>query len=191
MRVAVSHLIALGHTRIAYIGGPIGNDISRRRLAGYRGAMRESRVRVPSSLVTDSSHHEEGGFQAMERLLLDKQRPSAVAVWSVTVAVGALAAIRRVGLAVPEEISVVAVHDAPIVDYLDPPLATVRLPLEKMAKIAVDTVLRVASHKPAADVVVTTPVPNLTRRSSTAPPAATRRDGHSDVAEGRRGVARS
>lgn len=171
MAVAVEHLIDLGHRRIAYIGGPAGNDISRRRLVGYKGAMRASRLPVRSRLVTDSSHHEEGGFNAMNRLLQADKLPTAVAVWSVTVAVGALAAIRRAGLEVPADISVVTLHDAPIVDYLDPPLATVRLPITKMAKAAVDSVLKLASHKPAADVIVSTPKPALVRRASTAPPA--------------------
>jgi LacI family transcriptional regulator len=171
MRMALEHLIRLGHRRIAYIGGPAGNDIARRRLAGYKGALHASGLRVPSRLVTHSSHHEQGGLDAMERLLKEDKGPTAVAVWSVTVAVGVLAAIRRSGLAVPSDISVIALHDAPIVDYLDPPLATVRLPIAKMAKAAVDSVLDLASQKSASDVIISSPKPALIRRGSTASPA--------------------
>ena len=172
MSVAVEHLIELGHSKIAYIGGPAIIDISRRRLAGYKRAMRAAGLRVPAQLVTDSSQHEEGGFEAMTRLLKEDDPPTAVAVWSVTVAVGALSAIRRSGLSVPSDISVVTLHDAPIVDYLDPPLATVRMPMAKLAKIAVDSILKLAEHKSAADTVIGTPKPILLRRGSTASPGA-------------------
>jgi LacI family transcriptional regulator len=106
----------------------------------------------------------------MQRFLEEDKPPTAVAVWSVTVAIGAFAAIRRAGLEVPRDVSVVSLHDASIVDYLDPPLATVRLPIAKMAKASVDAVLKLASHKHAGDVVISTPKPVLIRRASTAPP---------------------
>ena len=172
MGVAVQHLIDLGHTRIGYIGGPSSTDISTRRLAGFRGAMRAADLRVTARHVKESSEHEAGGFAVMQELLADPQPPTAVAVWSVTSAVGALAAVRRAGRAVPEDVSVIAFHDAPIAEYLEPPLATVRMPMAKMANAAVKAVIALAEGKPVVDTIVSKPAPALLRRSSTARPAA-------------------
>ena len=146
-------------------------DISRRRLAGFRGAMRAAGLRVAARHVKESTEHEAGGFEAMRELLDDRQPPTAVAVWSVTSAVGALAAVRRSGRIVPDDVSVIAFHDAPIAQYLEPPLATVRMPMEKMANAAVKGVIALAEGKPVADTIVSRPGPVLVRRSSTARPA--------------------
>jgi LacI family transcriptional regulator len=170
MRVAVQHLIDLGHTRIGYIGGPHVTDISRRRLAGYRQAMRAAGLRVAARCVKESSGHESGGFEAMSALLETDQPPTAVAVWSVTTAVGALAAVRRSGRAAPDDISVIAFHDASIAQYLEPPLATVRMPTAKMAKVAVESVIALADGRPVADTIVSRPAPVLVRRASTGRP---------------------
>jgi LacI family transcriptional regulator len=175
MRIAVQHLIDLGHSKIAYIGGPPVTDISRRRLAGYRAAMRGAGLRVPARFVTHSSEHEAGGFEAMQQLLREDQPPTAVAVWSVTTAVGALASVRRFGLVVPDDLSVVAFHDAPIAEFLEPPLATVRMPMAKMATIAVESVIKLAHGEATADAIVREPAPMLIRRASTAPVPERRR----------------
>lgn len=168
MRIAVEHLVKLGHERIGYIGGPHTTDIGRRRLAGYRAALHDAGLRVPPRLVTESSEHEAGGFEAMRKLLDAKTPATAVAVWSVTTAVGALAAARQAGLAVPGDVSIVAFHDAPIAEYLDPPLTTVRMPMSEMARVAVELVLRLASGEAAAETIVRKPAPLLVRRASTA-----------------------
>jgi DNA-binding LacI/PurR family transcriptional regulator len=170
MAMAVQHLIGLGHTRIGYIGGPGSADISRRRLAGFRDAMRAAGLRVATRHVKESSEHEAGGFDAMRDLLEDGRPPTAVAVWSVTSAVGALAAVRRAGQVVPDDVSVIAFHDAPIAEYLEPPLATVRMPMAQMANAAVKGVLALAEGKTVADSIVARPAPVLVRRSSTARP---------------------
>ena len=173
MRVAVEHLIELGHTRIAYIGGPPRNDVSRRRLAGYKAAIRGANLRVSAGLVTESSEHEEGGFEAGKRLLEGRRPPTAVAVWSATVAVGALAAIRRSGHQVPRDISIISLHDAKIGDYLEPPLATVRMPVPKLASVAVESLIKLVEGQDVEDTIITEPSPVVVRRGSTAvPPSA-------------------
>jgi LacI family transcriptional regulator len=106
----------------------------------------------------------------MEQLLAARQRPTAVVVWSLAVAVGALAAARRAGLSLPGELSLIAFHDAPIAAYLDPPLTTIRMPLGELAEASVDSLLRLIEGQKVEDVVIRTP-PELIHRTSTAPPA--------------------
>jgi LacI family transcriptional regulator len=130
--------------------------------------MRDAGIRVPSRLVIESSEQESGGFEAMRELVEGGAAPTAVAVWSVTTAVGALAAARDANLAVPDDLSLVAFHDAPIAEYLEPALATVRMPMAEMAKVAVGLVLKLAAGEPVAETIVGKPAPVLVRRESTA-----------------------
>ena len=119
--------------------------------------------------MAEAPFTEEGGFNAMQRLLASPERPTAVAAASIAQSLGALAAIRRSGLEIPGHVSVVTFHDAPMAEYLDPPLTSIRMPLREMAEIAVDLVVRVIGGEEVHDVVVPTP-PVLVQRASTGPP---------------------
>jgi LacI family transcriptional regulator len=174
MRLAVEHLIELGHTRIAHIAGPREADTARRRLAGFRAAMRAAGLAIDTHFVTEASFEEAEGYEAMERLLDGRPGPTAVAVWSLAAAVGALAAARRRGLRVPEHLSVIAFHDAPLAAYLDPPLTTIRMPLRELGARSVECLLRLVEGGAMPSIVIRTP-PVLVFRDSTAPPPRTRR----------------
>jgi LacI family transcriptional regulator, galactose operon repressor len=171
MEIAVEHLVALGHRRIAHIAGPRDADTARRRLAGFRLGMKTAGLRVSTGAVVESPLEEEGGYRAMEQLLSRRPRPTAVAIWSLAAAVGAMAAAKRAGVDVPGELSLVGFHDAPIVAYLDPPLTTVRMPLGEMAERSVDSLLQLVAGHRVGDVVVRTP-PALVLRASTGQPSS-------------------
>jgi DNA-binding LacI/PurR family transcriptional regulator len=120
------------------------------------------------SLVVHAPLSEEGGFRAMNALLSLDPRPTAAAVWSLVAAVGALAAAKRQGLRLPEDLSLVTFHDAPLAAYLDPPLTAVRMPLAEMAEEGVDCLLRLVAGERVESVVLGTP-PRLVVRGSSAP----------------------
>jgi LacI family transcriptional regulator, galactose operon repressor len=170
MKIGVEHLISLGHRRIAYIGGPSDADTARRRLAGFRVAMRGARLRAPAARVAEAPFDEEGGFRAMVELLERRPRPTAVAVWSLAAAVGALAAARERGVHVPADLSIVAFHDAPMASYLDPPLTTVRMPLREMAERGVECLLALIDGEEVQSIVIGA-APLLIERASTRPPS--------------------
>jgi LacI family transcriptional regulator len=174
MRLAVEHLIELGHRRVAHVAGPRDDDTARRRLAGFRAAMRAAELPVETQFVTEASFEEAAGFRAMERVLEPRARPTAVAVWSLGAAIGALASARRRGLRVPEELSVVAFHDAPLAAYLDPPLTTIRMPLRELGERSVDCLVKLVEGASTPSIVIQTP-PLLVLRDSTAPPPRRRR----------------
>lgn len=171
MELAVDHLTGLGHRRIALIGGPATADTAVRRLEGFRRGMRTAGARVTRELVVESTVEEEGGFQAMQSLLDLVRRPTAVAVWSLGAAVGALAAARRRGLKLPHDLSVVAFHDAPIAAYLDPPLTTVQMALGRMAEESVGVLLDQIDGNEVSSRVIDA-APSLVLRESTCPPPA-------------------
>jgi LacI family transcriptional regulator len=166
--VAVGHLVELGHQRIAHLAGPKEADTAQRREHGYRKALEKAGLGVESGLIARGDYTAEGGGRAMERLIAGKHPPTAVFVANVAAAIGALAALRAAGVHVPGELSIVAVHDLWLAAYLEPPLTTVRMPLEQLGSRAIE----VLASEPADAVVeevLTAPL-KLIARESTGPP---------------------
>ena len=136
-RLAVAHLIGLGHRRIAHLCGNPVFDTALRRLRGYRGELRSHGIAYDPALVAAYEWHTwEGGRAAMDRLLSCRRPPTAVFAGNLMGAVGALSAVRSAGIRVPEEISIVGLHDSPIAAVLSPPLTVVRMPLYEMGRSA-------------------------------------------------------
>jgi LacI family transcriptional regulator len=169
MEVAVEHLVALGHRRIAHIAGPADADTAKRRLQGFRRGLRGAGLAVSADAVVRASVDERDGFEAMRQLLELARRPTAVAVWSLSAAVGALAAAQRHRDDVPRELSVVAFHDAPMAEYLQPALTTVRMPLYELSETAVRLLVERIERGAATSVVIEQPAPVVVARASTAP----------------------
>lgn len=166
---ATQHLLALGHRRIGLIAGPPRLLCSRARHDGYRAALEGAGVTVDESLVVPGDFHPESGFTGCTALLDLPEPPTALFAASDQMALGAIEALRRRGLRVPEDMSVVGFDDLPEVRWSAPPLTTVRQPLADMGKLAARTVLRLArgEHPDSPRVELGT---ELVIRSSTAPP---------------------
>jgi LacI family transcriptional regulator len=171
LEVAVGHLVRRGHRRIAYIGGPGEADTVLRRLDGFRRALDRAGLPLRADHVAVSSADPEAGpAQAMMRLLSLTPRPTAVVVWTVGDAAGALHAVRAHGLCVPRDVSLVAINDAPLAAYLDPPLTVVRLPLAEVAERAVARLFDAVSGRAVSGDVLIRTAPLLVARASTAAP---------------------
>lgn len=173
MFLCTQELIEHGHVEIACLAGPEDIDTSRRRVAGYRRAMREAGLSVRRGAVVHEAFDEAGGYQGLARMLQLKTRPTAVASASLAAAVGAMAAARDHQIAIPDDLSITAFHDAPIAGYLSPPLTTVSMPLAAVGREAVLMLHRRLRGEPGAlHLTVREPEPQLVRRKSvTAPPA--------------------
>jgi LacI family transcriptional regulator len=167
--LAVRHLIELGHRRIGHVAGPQDADTARRRLRGYRAAIRAGGVEAPPEWVAETSYDEAAGHLAAARLLRLRPRPTALFAANIRIAIGTLSAVRRARLRVPEDVSVIGLDDTPLASYLDPPLTTVRMPLEELGSVAVDSLLREIGGRRAESVMVDIP-PELVVRGSAAPP---------------------
>jgi len=171
--IAVQHLVELGHRRIAHIAGPSTADTATRRRQGYLRAMREADLETSDELVVESDYTSNAGVSAAEQLMRLRRRPSAVFVANAVSAIGAIHAFRRGGLDVPAEMSVVTVHDLPFAAHLEPPLTTVRMPLEKLGERGIE-LLHDLPESAAIEEVVTDSM-ELIVRESTAPPMNQRR----------------
>jgi DNA-binding LacI/PurR family transcriptional regulator len=133
VQLAVDHLVALGHTRIAHVSGG-DNRIARARRAGYVRAMADQGL---DSLVVDGAFTEEGGYAGAESAV--EGGATALVVGNDLAAIGALAALRDRGLRVPDDISVVGYDGMRLLESLD--LTTVAQPLADMGRLAADLLM--------------------------------------------------
>ena len=158
------HLLALGHTRVATITGPLGNVDAIERLAGYRRAMHEAGVADPALELT-GDFTEVGGHAAALRLLALMPRPTAVFVGNDPMAVSVLAAFREHDVAVPGEIAVGGFDDTTISRYLTPALTTVRVDLDALGRLAVERLAARGRGDTGQGVVEQLPVTLIIRES--------------------------
>ncbi|GHC66295.1 LacI family DNA-binding transcriptional regulator [Streptomyces flavofungini] len=178
MRLAVTHLASLGHTRVGLALGPRRFVPVQRKIEGFTRSMRETFRLGPedvedieAELIQHSLYTLEGG-QAAAAALLDRGC-TAVVCASDMMALGAIRAARERGLEVPDDVSVVGFDDSVLVAFTDPPLTTVRKPVPAMGQAAVRTLLEEIAGTPAphSEFVF---MPELVVRGSTAACAAPR-----------------
>lgn len=167
--LATRHLIDLGHRRIAIIAGPDYASSSRERLGGYRQAMSEAGLAIDPAWVLPSSFSIESGVEAAHCLMALRPAPTAIFAVNDNTAIGALSALARLGLAIPDDISLVGYNDIPLVSLLPTPLTSVRVPFDQIALSALD-LLKVGASTGRDRIRIATP--SLIPRKSTAPPAA-------------------
>jgi LacI family transcriptional regulator len=139
---ATQHLLDLGHRRIGILTGPDAVLSARARLDGYRAALEGAGIPVDPRLVCNGDFHPRTGLTGMSELLALPDPPTAVFACSDLQALGAYEALRRAGLRVGEDVSVVGFDDVPAASWASPPLTTVRQPLSEMAAMATKIVLQ-------------------------------------------------
>jgi DNA-binding LacI/PurR family transcriptional regulator len=132
---AFGHLAALGHERIGLILGPSDHVPSRRKLAAFEHAAVQSGLAYESGWVERTMFSLEGGQAAANRLL--DRGTTGIVCGSDLIALGAVRAARRAGMRVPDQVSVVGYDDSSLMSCTDPPLSTVRQPIEAMGRAAV------------------------------------------------------
>ena len=133
----VAHLRALGHERIGMVAGPPDHVPSQRKMAALRSCATGS---APEPLVEHALYSMENGRAAADRLL--EQGVTGILCASDVMALGAVRAVRRRGLSVPGDVSIVGYDDSPLMACTDPPLTTVRQPREAMGRSAVELLAR-------------------------------------------------
>jgi LacI family transcriptional regulator len=138
---AVSHLIEHGYRRIGMITGRSTHLHAAEREAGYRKALHDHGLRLHAELVITGAFDEEGGYEAMQRLLRQRPVPEAVFAASDEMAIGAMAALRESGLRAAADVAVVGFDDIEPARYVQPSLTTVRQDMRGQAQIAVQMLL--------------------------------------------------
>jgi LacI family repressor for deo operon, udp, cdd, tsx, nupC, and nupG len=168
-RLAVEHLIALGHRRIAYVGGPPRLVMSADRRQGYLDALKGAGTAADPELICPGNFHFASGQDAVRRLQEKGTAFTAIFCSNDEMAVGALNALRERSVGVPGEVSVVGFDDMDYAFSSVPPLTSVRQPRREIGRRAMQMMVDLLSgkelvkrfHKAGAELVV---------RASTAPP---------------------
>jgi DNA-binding LacI/PurR family transcriptional regulator len=140
---AVNHLLALGHRHIGMItNAPLNYTSAQQRRNGYIQALESASLVINNSLIQEGNYTPASGLSAMTSLLKISPRISAVFVASDVVAMGAMLAIKRAGLRIPEDIAVAGFDDIPLAEFFDPPLTTVHLPAYGLGWAAGERLIR-------------------------------------------------
>jgi len=143
-REAAEHLLRLGHRRIGFIEGRPHLSTSRERLEGYRHALKDAGAAFDPALVRAGDSRQASGYRlARELLETDGRaaRPTALLVGNNLMTLGALAAVRELGLRVPADVAIIGYDDLPWAPAFDPPLTVVRQPAYEMGRRATELLL--------------------------------------------------
>jgi LacI family transcriptional regulator len=167
-RMAVQHLVALGHTRIAHLGGPQQVSTGHARYEGFMAAMAEANLGVEAGLVRFGNSFTEPEGERMCAELLDA-RPTAIVAGNDLMALGCYDVFAARGIRCPQDVSVVGFNDMPFSERFNPPLTTVGIPHYEIGSSAAELLLDRLQRPdaPARHVVLR---PRLVQRQSSGPP---------------------
>jgi LacI family transcriptional regulator len=141
------HLLALGHKRFGIIKGHPNQTVSQQRLDGFKSALRGAGIPDENIRVEQGYFTYRSGLEAAERLLGEDDRPTAIFAGNDDMAAATAGVAHRMGLDVPEDLSIVGFDDTSIAANIWPALTTVHQPIAAMARAAVDLVLEEIRRK--------------------------------------------
>lgn len=171
---AVDHLVAQGHRKIGIFAGPADVMTGRRRLNGFRSAMKRHGLTVPEDRIQRGSFHRDHAASFAREFLERPDRPSAIFAANHILAEGCVVAAEELGLRIPDDLSLIAFDDMPWMTLTSPKITAVRQPVADMARAATDLVLqrlRDSSREPTTAVFQ----PQLVVRQSVVAPKNGRR----------------
>ncbi|MFJ9715032.1 LacI family DNA-binding transcriptional regulator [Streptomyces sp. NPDC101213] len=149
-RSAVEHLLARGCRHIGHITGRLDVYGAQRRVDGYRDALLDAGYGVDELVIAQGDFTEEGGQRAMRELLARDPALDAVFAGSDVMAAGARQALREAGRRIPDDVALIGYDDSAIARHMDPPLTSVRQPIEEMGRRMLDLLLtEIADDRPA------------------------------------------
>jgi LacI family transcriptional regulator len=169
--LAVLHLIALGHRRIAFIGGDITHPSIAKRLEGYQQALQAAHLTIAEKLIESGESYTaaDDGYRAVEKLITAGVDFTAIFAANDVMAIGAMQGLKKYGRQIPAEVSVVGFDDIEAGTHAQPQLTTVRVDKEELGAVALRRLVEMIETKKEFPGKVFTPV-ELVVRQSTAPP---------------------
>jgi LacI family transcriptional regulator len=173
-REMTGYLLGLGHVRFGAIANiPPSNDRSRARLDGIQRALSEADIRLKPSQIIRADHSLAQGRSALRQLLTDHPDTTAVICTTDTLAIGAMAEARKMGMNVPQALSITGFDDVELSAQVEPPLTTISIPAGEIGRGAADYLINAIAGRPVPKSVL---LPyRLVMRSSTAAPRTSKR----------------
>jgi DNA-binding LacI/PurR family transcriptional regulator len=161
---AARHLLGHGRRQLAFLGDASNHYPEfLERYRGYAAAIEESGGRTSPDLQVDAITTEESGYRAARELLSRKQPFDGIFAASDLIALGAMHALRDLGVSIPAEVAVVGFDDIPAASLANPPLTTVMQDTRRAGEALVDTLLKLIGDEPATGTVF--PAPLVVRQS--------------------------
>lgn len=160
------HLIELGHQRLGFMSRPMHGPINDDRFGGYRQALQDADLSVDESLIVPTSLEPDSGYHAMNSMLDKHKPPTAVFAFYDLLAVDALRAATERGLRVPDDVAIVGFDGLRSSMIANPPITTVRQPLQEMGREAVRLLLMQIEDRDLPPQRLTYPVELLVRPST-------------------------
>ena len=165
-RLAVEHLIALGHKRIGLITGNLHFQTAIERLEGYKETLSQHGLPIEEELIAWGDFQHKSGYDGMKQLLKLPNRPTAVFASNDMTAIGALQAAGEAGLSVPRDMAVVGYDDITFASMIHPQLTTIRQPLFEMGTLAAEGLIdRIKKGDEAAPFKKLLPLELVVRQS--------------------------
>ena len=146
-RLALKHLINLGHRRIGFICGPLDYTVTQYSIQAYQNILKEEGLSFDKRLVKEGKSTENGGYRKTLELLNLPKRPTAIFAANSSMSLGVTKAIKEKRLKIPDDMAVVGYDDFPFTSYLSPSLTTIAQPIEQLGKMAVRTLFKLISGK--------------------------------------------
>ncbi len=171
-RECVTHLVSLGHRRIAILAGSPGLWTGRERLRGYRQALKAAGIRPDPALIRNTGFRHNASFRESQALMRLPDPPTAIFSSNFTVALGLLDALASLGLRPPEDVAVATFDDLPILDAIRPRLTAVAQPAYDIGFRGADLLIQRIQGKLGPDRQRIVLPARLLVRDSTAPPPA-------------------
>ena len=165
-----NHLVQLGHRHFGFISGPANSVSSRKRHEAFVYALKQHGLKLPRTMVTEGAFTFESGVKAAERLLSRKKRPTAVFAANDEMAFGVMNVAHRMGLRIPEDLSLVGFDGTPFSSFVIPSLSTIRRQTREMAQLGTQKLIaRVNEGLDASRAFETMVSPQFVPRGSTGP----------------------
>lgn len=167
VELALEHLFSLGHEKIGFLGGEVSSPTGARRFAGFVSGMKRKKLAVNLEWVTRIGYTGVDGRKAVSQIFNKSDHPTALIVANANAALGALAQIHTLGLRVPEDISLVSIHDIWFADATWPPITAVKMPNYELGKLAIGMLLKQMETGIIEKIILLNPPNQLVVRSST------------------------
>ena len=168
------YLIALGHRQIGFITGDMSLGCSRERLDGYREALQAADISVDPTLICKGTFHQPEGYICARTLLQLPNPPTAIFASNDVMAFGVMEAARDLGLRIPDDVSIIGFDDIPQSSSVNPPLTTVKQPLQEMGRVATQVLMECVREGRPCQTLTELPTELVIRQSCAAPKARAR-----------------
>lgn len=144
--IATEHLLEQGYKRIAILAGPKNLGISNSRMDGYMNALKKYKIKPDPTLIIHCDFNQDYAYFATEELLAMKKRPDAILAISDRMAIGAMLAIKKKGLSMPNDIALVSFNNEPMVSLVTPGITSVEIQSFEMGKAAAKLFIETMHH---------------------------------------------